>query len=173
MANLIDVDAVNKWLLYENQSGIFYWKKSPMYKVKAGDKAGALLRNGCGNNYLTITVHGKRYLAHRIVATLFLGANPSDFVDHINGNGLDNRVENLEWCTQEENQIHAYRNNLQIPNNGVKFSNNTSGYVGVTKCGKKWKAQIRHNNTLIYLGVYDDKEKAYEIYMEKLKEIKL
>jgi hypothetical protein len=36
MANLIDVDAVNKWLFYDSQSGVFYWKESPMYKVKAG-----------------------------------------------------------------------------------------------------------------------------------------
>lgn len=139
MANLIDVDAVNKWLLYENQSGIFYWKKSPMYKVKAGDKAGALLRNGCGNNYLTITVHGKRYLAHRIVATLFLGANPSDFVDHINGNGLDNRVENLRLVSKKQNS-----RNMKIS------ARCKTGIMGVSFCSKYngYRVKIGRNKTI-------------------------
>lgn len=64
----------------------------------------------------TLQVNKKRYykLLHRLVAMAYI-PNPDNksCVNHIDGNKLNNNVENLEWCTVSENNNHAFRTGLK------------------------------------------------------------
>lgn len=82
-------------------------------------------------------------------------------VDHINGNPLDNRSENLRVCTQGNNTI-----------NKSFISNNTSGFIGVSfdKKRNKWCAEIRINNKRIHFKRKDNLNEAVlqRYYAEKI-----
>jgi hypothetical protein len=81
-------------------------------------------------------------------------------VDHINGNTLDNRKENLRICTQNQNGKNRLLN-----------KNNVSGYKGVTykKANKLWCAQIVVNYHKMYLGLFTTAEAAALAYNEAAK----
>jgi HNH endonuclease len=73
-----------------------------------------ILKAGKGGGYLTVALNGKTQSIHRLVATQFI-PNPLDkkCVNHIDGNKLNNHVENLEWATHSENNSHAIRTGLK------------------------------------------------------------
>ena len=87
-------------------------------------------KNGYVHYYIRDLSTGKRkdFKGHRLVAEYFID-NPNDYpiVNHIDGNKANNHIENLEWCTYSQNNIHAYKNGLntskkkQCTINGVNY----------------------------------------------------
>lgn len=97
-------------------------------------------------------------LMHRVI----LNARDGELVDHINGNKLDNRKENLRIANQAQN----------MRNCGIRATN-TSGYKGVRfhKASKKWKAEITKDYKNYHIGMFDTPEEAARAYDAKAVEL--
>ena len=96
-----------------------YYEVSNLGNVRR-KKSGRLRKIDKAQIYPTIllSVNGvhKTLRVHRLVAKAFLSpVEGKTHVNHKNGNHYDNRVENLEWVTQEENNLHAYRGLHRVP----------------------------------------------------------
>lgn len=134
-------------LHYDPATGIFTRLTSCSNRVKVGDVAGSLRRDG----YTCITVNKKSYQTHRLAWLYVYGELPTDDIDHINQIKNDNRISNLRYVSHAENLKNASRRN-----------DNTSGFTGVCwdKAICKWRAQIRINRKLVHLGMFNDKFEA-------------
>jgi len=119
-----------------------------------------------GSTYYAYTIftkykNGKRCKSgeamHREI--LNLAHADGNVCDHINGNGLDNRKQNLR-------KTNASINGLNCKN----YKNNTSGFRGVNwnKGIRKWTSYIRINGEKKYLGSFTDKQEASSVYNKKL-----
>ena len=104
-------------------------------------------------------------LIHRLVAECFI-PNPDNkpYVDHINGNRKDNRVDNLRWATNSENQQNISSNR----------NNDTSGYKGITARTHKgqfagWRVRLGINDKRIELGTYRDIDEAIKVRNDAVK----
>lgn len=125
-----------------------------------------------GGNYPRVSfkcvVTGKRsqILLHRLV----MGAVGGEMIDHKSTNTLDNRRSNLRFCTASQNLINRRK----------RRSPASSKYKGVSwnKKLNKWLARasigpvkIGNRRGLVFLGLYDDEEKARQAYINATKEV--
>lgn len=99
----------------------------------------------------------KLFLVHRIVAEHFIPRlnEEQDVINHIDGNKQNNNVENLEWCTQEQNVQYAIKNKLFDPQKcgQAKKPNNSRAVLQFDKNGnfiKEWKSIIDAERELEY-----------------------
>jgi hypothetical protein len=102
---------IGNYIVYEDgRVWSKHWKKYLKEEISA-------------KGYKRISMNGKNMYLHRIISIYFI-PNPNNLpqVNHKNGIKDDNRLDNLEWCTNATNIQHAYDNGLIKKRTGIKLS---------------------------------------------------
>ena len=159
---LPDPELLRKLLRYEPETGKLYWRERPreMFKTAgawkawntkfAGARAFATV-NSFG--YCVGGLSGRMHKAHRIIWAIVHGGHPIEYIDHINGNRTDNRIQNLRSVSCAENN-----RNSSLPRD------NSSGVIGVYwhRQKNRWHAQIRINGGTKHIGYFKSLNAAAE-----------
>jgi hypothetical protein len=124
---------------FEYKNGKLFYKTNT-FKENAGKEAGCINKVG----YKVVTVKGKTMLVHRIVWLMHYGNLPT-YIDHIDGDKLNNCLSNLREASKSENSR----------NSKIKTTNK-SGYKNVSWCkvNKKWAVQLTINYKNNHFGKY-------------------
>jgi len=132
--------------LFEYKDGQLIRKTRPSIRSFVGQIVGFPDADG----YLKVSVDKRQYLVHRLVYLFHYGSLPK-FLDHIDGNRKNNKIENLRPASKYQNVLNS------------KFrSDNTSGVKGVCWSARKrkWFARIYVDKKPMHLGYYEDIELA-------------
>jgi len=142
---LIEMTKYYAQSLFEYKEGNLYWKVQKAPHVKVGSKVGSP-----AHGYETVYVDGKNWRIHRLVFLMHYGYIPK-LIDHVNGNRIDNRIENLREANDTQN---AY--NIRM------HKDNKSGIKGVSwdKYKDMWIAKIQANKKRIQLGYFKNIDDA-------------
>jgi hypothetical protein len=145
----IDAETAKKWFRYESETGKIFWKKGPYQKTHLdGKEAGRVGATG----YRLIAFNRKTYLAHRLAWLIYYKEHCKLFIDHINGNKQDNRIENLRAVSREQNQI-----NRKVHREGRLY--------GARKRGSgKYTSSICIDGKNHYLGTFNTELEAHNAY---------
>jgi hypothetical protein len=148
----MNIEDVKNHLDYNEQTGVFQWKIRTSNRIKVGDEAGVITKQG----YRSVSLFGKKEYCHRLAWFIVHGEMP-ECIDHINGNKLDNRIANLRNTTKAMNNKnqHLSRSGLML---GV------SSYP--TKSKVMYRATITEDGKYKHLGSFDSEDKAFEAYKQ-------
>jgi len=141
--------SITKDLLHE----LFDYKDGQLIRkvnsgtAKIGDIAGCFSRH---LGYVLVSANGKQYRLHRLIYIYHYGDIPDKLqIDHINGNRIDNRIDNLRLVTNQENGFNRLT---------------AKGYRWIEKA-KKFQARIVLNGKDINLGLFTNENDAREAYL--------
>lgn len=153
-----------KILEYEPDTGLLRWRvrAEEMFERKgfaaswnrrfAGRIAGNPFEKPTGHSYVQIGIGYRRFLAHRVIWLLVHGSIDDGMViDHVNGVGTDNRLENLRLVSSGDNS-----------KNRSVSKRSRSGVLGVywNSAERKWHARIQVNGVRKSIGQYDSLDDA-------------
>jgi len=94
---MITAEYLREILDYKKDSGFFYWKKKINKNIIVGSRAGTFGKPHSKYDYLRIeiTIKGRTYKAHRLAWLWMTGKWPTNVIDHIDSNPLNNKWINL------------------------------------------------------------------------------
>lgn len=120
-------------LEYDSKSGLFHWRESKFGKGmrkprRAGDIAGT--RN-IYSGYVVIYIKSKAYFAHRLAWLYVHGAWPKNYIDHINENRIDNRIENLRDVRSGTNLLNRSKEGIGVRKR--KDRKTWAAYIGIAE----------------------------------------
>lgn len=144
---------------YDETNGQLIWMNRTKSDVQFNGKKVGRKTSG----YQVATVFGRAFMVHRIVWFLHHGRWPVELIDHINGQRLDNRIENLREASRRQNAW----------NSQIKPSNR-SGYKGVYlhKQTGKYVATIRTpEGRTKRLGSFTDPQEAHAAYLRAAQDL--
>ncbi len=144
-----------EYLSYNENSGVFTWRKQSGPRAKIGRTAGTVHAT---YKYITIQFRGKFHKAHRLAWLYTYGVWPTGEIDHKNHDRTDNRICNLRDGTKSQNQ----GNRIQAS------SHSYSKIIGAhwNSVRKFWFSQIGVNGKNKHLGVYKTPELAHIAYVK-------
>lgn len=136
-------DELRRKLDYCPDTGELVWRENSNTH-KRGDIAGSIVYSGKSRDrYISINTCGRKIKAHRLAWLLHYGSEPESIIDHINGDGTDNKISNLRLSSASENA-----KNMKL------FKSNSSQICGVHWVPKisKWRAEIRSSGKRMVMG---------------------
>jgi len=165
---MIDQYKLQELFVYDSETGIFYNKFTRNSRALQGNVAGYVVTyKGNKNNknplqYRYVMIDRKSYRMHRLIWIYAYGEIPQNIdIDHINGDGLDNRMKNLRLVTRQENaKNRKITDNIQHRVFGISFY----------KPLNKWRAMIKNNGKLEHIGYFESKDDAILARKQKEKE---
>lgn len=115
--------------IYDPATGLFI-RRRDKGKWKQGNVAGCIDKHG----YISISINGRKYKAHRLAFMYMLGSQP-EIVDHVNGLRSDNRWCNLRSCDAIENASNriVHKNNV-LGIKGVAWVEARNRFTGTVTC---------------------------------------
>ncbi len=140
---------------YNSITGDIRYKKRVSRNTDIGFLAGTIKTN---TGYGKIFVGGRVLQSHRVAWYLYYGKMPKQYIDHVNGDKLDNRIKNLREVTKRENS-----QNIKKP-----YPKNKCGYLGVCRTNKSlsYSAAIRIKGKTTHIGVFKTAIEAHEAYLK-------
>lgn len=143
--------------------GTLFWKSPPKnHAEKVGMEAGCVnIGKGKNKNYWQVRAFGRTYKRSRVIFRMAHGRWPEPSVDHVNGNSLDDRLDNLRECSHSQNSVNS--------RDKLRKKHDLPRGVYETKQGK-FMARLTVNGQSLSLGVYASSDEAKQVYQKARKE---
>lgn len=148
---------LDEYFYCDYEKGILYNKTQRANRLKIDSEAGSL-----SQGYKKVDINGRKYQVHRIIWRMYSGKWPENYIDHIDGDKLNNKITNLREVTNRENT-----QNMKKHRNGK-----LCGFY-YHKRDNLYGARIYINGFVANIGYFKSEEMANQQYLKACKAIKI